>query len=299
MKEKKNYLNSGLQNRLAKLQLLARGSMVGGFTGIHRSPHKGSSVEFSSYRKYVAGDDIGNIDWRVYARTDRFYVKEFEASTNLRCYMLLDCSSSMAFSGSDDSKLEFAKKIVANLANILIYQGDSVGLQLFNDDFITDLSPKTSPKHLHTIFELLNENEAEGETNLPKVLHTLADKIGQRALVVIISDFFSDVEDLLKCFDHFMFKNHDVAVFHILDKQELEFDIVKPTRFVDLENSASSISVEPAMMKQQYLDRLNDYLAKLEVGCYKRKVDYNRISPQDSLEDFLSYFILKRYQGKG
>ena len=298
MKEikQREFIDHELLGRLGRLTLEARRFMEGGFAGRHKSPHRGSSVEFAQYRKYVQGDDIRNIDWRIFARTERHYVKEFEADTNLRAYMVFDCSGSMGFAGQDGSKFEYARKLVATLAQLLVQQGDAVGLQAFNDKMITDLPPRTSPKHLYAIFETLDKLKPSGKTDLVHILHNLAGKIRRRALVIIFSDFFDDVEKLIDSFSHLLFKKHDVAVFHILDDAEMKFEMVRPVRFQDMEGGESLIA-DPAMIRNEYREQLQKYMKDMKDGCLSHKVDYRMAIPGEGAERVLSDFLLDRLRG--
>ena len=298
MKEikQRDFIDHELLGRLGRLTLEARSFMEGGFAGRHKSPHRGSSVEFAQYRKYVQGDDIRNIDWRIFARTERHYVKEFEADTNLRAYMVFDCSGSMRFAGQDGSKFDHARKMVATLAQLLVQQGDSVGLQAFNDQMLKDLPPRTSPKHLYAIYETLSELKPSGKTSLAHTLHTLAGKIKRRALVIIFSDFFEDVDKLIDSFSHLLFKKHDVAVFHILDESEMKFEMVRPVRFQDMEGGESLIA-DPAMIRNEYLEQLQKYMKEFKEGCLSHKVDYRLAVPGEGAEGVLSDFLLDRLRG--
>ena len=204
-----------------RAQVHARLPMSGNMSGQHKSPHKGSSVEFAEYRKYVPGDDVRLLDWRVYARTDRFYLKEFEADTNLRAWFVLDCSASMSYGSKGESKLEYARRLAATLAYMLMQQGDAVGLTCFAEKSFLDIPARRNAAHLGNIFDGLGKLKARGETSVAPALHALAERIPQRGLVLIFSDFFTPVRDLLPCFQHLRFRKHDLAVFHLLDRTEL------------------------------------------------------------------------------
>ena len=300
MKEikQRDFLDPDLLAKLGRLTVEARSFMEGGFAGRHKSPHRGSSVEFAQYRKYVQGDDIRNIDWRIYARTEKHFVKEFEADTNLRAYMVFDCSGSMGFAGEDGSKFKFAQKLIATLAQVLVQQGDAVGLQAFNDKMVRDLPPRTSPKHLYAIYETLNELKPSGKTDIIKTLHNIAGKIRRRALVIVFSDFFSDVDKMIDCFSHLMFKKHDVAVFHIMDEAELKFEMIRPVRFQDMEGGESLIA-DPVSIKEQYLNQLHSYMKEFKRECFAHKVDYRLAVPGEGAEGVLSDFLLDRLKGGG
>ncbi len=284
--------------RLSRLGVFPRGLVEGSFAGMHRSPHRGSSVEFAEYRKYVPGDDTRHIDWRVYAKTDRYYLKEFEADTNMRCYLVLDGSASMSFGGesrhgSHISKFDYARKLAAALAYLTIHQGDHVGLVIFNDDIVVDIPPRANPSHLRIIFDTLASLEPKGKTDLVTVLHRLAEKFRRRALVIVMSDLFTELPPLMDCFHHMRFRKHDLAVFHLLDALELEFEFERPIRFVDLESSASLVT-EPGGIRQDYLRAVTGYLAAMRRGCDEHGVDYRLISTAADYEEVLSSFMLER-----
>jgi uncharacterized protein (DUF58 family) len=268
--------------------------MIGTVTGLHKSPHKGASVEFAEYRKYVPGDDIRRLDWRVYARTDRFYVKEFEADTNLRCYLALDCSGSMGFSSDGKtSKLDYARKLAATLAYLAIQQGDAVGVHCLSGDSVVDIPPRRNPTHLKVIFDVMQRAKPAGKTNLLPLLHELAEKIRQRAIVIVFSDFFCDLRQLISCFQHLRFQKHDLAIFHLIDPQEIEFPFEHPTRFIDMEDPMSLLT-EPNVIKRQYLKNLDEFLNGISVGCRQFNVDYRRVITNQSYEKVLADFLLER-----
>jgi uncharacterized protein (DUF58 family) len=278
--------------RLMAQPLLARFPMEGNVSGQHRSPHRGSSVEFAEYRNYVPGDDIRRLDWRVFARTDRFYLKEYEAETNLRCYLVLDCSASMRFAGKH-GKLDYARRLIATLAYLIVHQGDAAGLVCVGEKTVFDIPPRRNPAHLQLIFETLEKAEPRGETGLISALHDLAEKTRRRALVVVFSDFFSEPEALLNCFQHLRFQKHDLALFHLLDRMELDFQFDRPVRFVDLESSFSLVT-EPAMIRDEYLSQLHKYLELLRAGCHEFNADYRQVVTEQSYGDILASFLVER-----
>ncbi|MCX6986292.1 MAG: DUF58 domain-containing protein [Lentisphaerae bacterium] len=288
-----DFLDPQVLARLSKLNVVARGLVEGSFTGMHKSPHKGSSVEFAQYRKYVPGDDIKNVDWKIYAKTDRFYIKEYEADTNLRCHLVVDSSASMGFKGRHGSKLDYTKRMAATLAQLLILQGDAVGLQCFNEKVTKDIPARGSPKHLRNIFEILSEVKPEGKTRIVDVLHHLAEKIRKRAMIIVFSDFFTDIEEILDCFQHMRFRKHDLAVFHLMDPEELNFDFDRSTRFLDMESSFSIVT-EPAIIKNEYLKELNHYLDRMMLGCREFHVDYRFTNISRTYDSVLSEFLLSR-----
>ena len=293
MADNRSLLDPEVLARLMAQPLMSRFPMEGTISGQHKSPHRGSSVEFAEYRNYVPGDDIRRLDWRVFGRTDRFYLKEFEAETNLRCYLVLDCSGSMAFDGGQGSKLDYARKLIATLAYLVIHQGDAAGLVCAGEAGTLEIPPRRTPTHLQLMTDTLLATDAKGGTNLPTVLHDLAEKIRPRALVVVVSDLFHDPEEILGAFQHLRFKKHDLAVFHLLDPVEVNFEFDRPVRFVDLESS-SSIVTEPAMIRNEYLAALNRFLEQVRAGCSEFKADYKRVQTDQPYEKALADFLVER-----
>src|SRR5687767_12970045 len=198
----RSFLEPQVLARLAAVPLFARRAMQGNMSGRHMSPHRGASVEFAEYRKYVPGDDLRRLDWRVYGRSDRVYVKEFEADTNLRCCFILDTSGSMAFGSAGVTKIEYARRPAGSPGYLAVQQGDAVGLSCVAADVVRGMPPTRNPAHLRTFFDLLERATPAGETRLAAVLHELAETIRQRALVVLLSDLFVDPEALRGCFQH-------------------------------------------------------------------------------------------------
>lgn len=286
-------LDSQVLARLMAQPLMTRFPMEGTISGQHKSPHRGSSVEFAEYRNYVPGDDIRRLDWRVFGRTDRFYLKEYEAETNLRCYLVLDASGSMAFRGENGSKLEYARRLAATLAYLVIHQGDAAGLLCAGEKSSAEIPPRRTPTHLQLITDSLMEIEPRGETNLTSVLHDLAEKIRPRGLVVVLSDLFHEPEELLSALQHLRFKKHDVAVFHLLDPVEIQFEFDRPIRFVDLESSGSLVT-EPTLIRDQYLAELNAFLQRVETGCREFNADYRRVITSEPYEKVLADFLVER-----
>jgi len=279
--------------RLMRAQVHARLPMSGNMSGHHKSPHKGSSVEFAEYRKYVPGDDTRMLDWKVYGRTDRFYLKEFEADTNLRGWLVVDSSASMGYTGGGMSKLDYARRMAATLGYMLIQQGDAVGLTCFAEETFLDIPARRNAAHLSNIFDGLIRLKPKGETALASALHGLAERLPQRSLVLIFSDFFTPVEELLRALQHLRFRKHDLAVFHLLDRTELDFDFKQPTRFVDLE-LGTALLAEPELARASYLEELHAYLAALKTGCREFKTEYRRIVTDENYEEAVSQFLVER-----
>lgn len=271
--------------------------MVGSVSGMHASPHRGASVEFAEYRRYVPGDDLRRLDWRAFGRTDRYYVKEFEADTNLRMCLVLDTSGSMAFGSGDVTKIEYARRLAGSLAYLAIQQGDAVGLTCIAEDITRTVPPRRTPSHLRGINDILEHTEAKGETQLVDRLHEFAETTRGRALVLILSDLFVQPGPLREAFDHLRFRKHDVAVFHLLDAQELGFEFRRPTRFVDLEGSTSLLA-DPSDIADRYQKALSSYLDEIRTIVLESSIDYHRITIDQDYEQVLLRFLSGRLRGR-
>ena len=299
---KRDYLNQKVLERLSTLQLHARLPMIGNVSGKHRSPIRGSSLEFAEYRKYVPGDDTRRLDWRAYARNDRYYIKEFEADTNLRMCLVVDTSGSMdfAYNGSAVtdaesglSKLDYARRVAGTLAYIAALQGDAVGLYCAGQAFHKEIPPKRSTTHLSAVLDELGTMEASGETGLADVLHETAERVPQRALIIVISDLFIEPATVRNCFDHLRFRKHDVAVFHLMEQNELDFEFDRPMRFVDMEGG-EPILADPTVIGTQYRRAMEIYLESMNEVIRDTEVDYHRICIHENYGDVLARFLLGR-----
>ena len=287
------FLDPQALSRLAAVPLFARRPMVGNVSGIHASPHRGASVEFAEYRKYVPGDDLRRLDWRAYGRSDRFFVKEFEADTNLRCCLILDTSGSMEFGSTGVTKIEYARRLAGSLAYLAVRQGDAAGLTCIAEAIVRTIPPRRTPSHLRGLFDILEHAHPRGDTQLVSRLHEIAETIRQRALVIILSDLFVDPESLKTAFEHLRFQKHDVAVFHLLDPLELGFTFQRPMRFLDLEGGPS-IFAEPNEIMDRYQRALQEYLAAMRRIVLESSVDYHRVSVDEEYEQVLFRFLAAR-----
>jgi uncharacterized protein (DUF58 family) len=294
----RSFLDPAVLSRLAAVPLSARRPMLGNVSGRHPSPHRGSSVEFAEYRKYVPGDDLRRLDWRAYGRSDRFFVKEYEADTNLRCCLVLDTSGSMDYGSVGITKLEYARKIAGALGSIALQQGDAVGLSCVAKGLIRNIPPKRNPAHLMAVFDVLEAAKPQGETSLDMVLHELAETIRQRALIVIMSDLFVEAELLRSCFQHMRFRKHDLAVFHLLDPREMNFSFHRPMRFLDMEGGPS-IFAEPVEIADRYHKAIGTYLDQVKEIVRESAVDYHRVSIDEDYEQVLMRFLIGRTRSKG
>lgn len=294
----RTFLDSGVLARLSAVPLVSRRPMVGGVSGRHVSPHRGSSVEFAEYRKYVPGDDLRRLDWRVYGRTDRHYVKEYEADTNLRCCLVVDSSGSMGYGSTGITRMDYARRLAGTLGFLACRQGDAVGISCVADQVVRHLPPRRNPAHLRLVLDALEEVKPEGVSRLPEVLHELAETVRQRALIVIVSDLFMEPEALAACFGHLRFRKHDVAVFHLLDPQEMAFDFRRPTRFLDMEGG-SPLFADPLDIADRYEEALATYLDALKKIMLEQGVDYHRTLLDEGYEQVLARFLVSRAAGKG
>ena len=288
-----SFIDPKVLARLSGLGLHTRIPMLGSVSGRHRSPVRGSSLEFAEYRKYVPGDDIRRMDWRAWGRSDRFYIKEFEADTNLRLCLIVDTSGSLNFTVGGISKINYIKSLAGTLAYLASRQGDAVGLYCAGKNFHTEIKPKRNATHLRIVLDELAEIKAEGETGLAESLHEAAEGIDQRALVVVISDLYIEPDILNSCFQHLRFRKHDVVTFHLLDQSEVDFDFDRPTRFVDMEGGVP-IMADPSLVSKQYQQAITGYLADLETVMLDAAIDYHRVNLRDPVDEILARFLVGR-----
>ena len=288
-----SFIDPKVLARLSGLGLHTRIPMLGSVSGRHRSPVRGSSLEFAEYRKYVPGDDIRRMDWRAWGRSDRFYIKEFEADTNLRLCLIVDTSGSLNFTVDGISKINYIKSLAGTLAYLASRQGDAVGLYCTSKNFHTVIKPKQNATHLRIVLDELAEIKAEGETGLAESLHKAAEGIDQRALVVVISDLYIEPDILNSCFQHLRFRKHDVVTFHLLDQSEIDFDFDRPTRFVDMEGGVP-IMADPSLVSKQYQQAITSYLADLETVMLDAAIDYHRVNLRDPVDEILARFLVGR-----
>lgn len=293
----RDFLDPKVISRLMGLPMHARMPMLGSVTGMHRSPIKGSSLEFAQYRKYVPGDDIRRLDWRVWGRTDRYYLKEFEADTNLRMVLLMDVSGSMGYGPEGDTRLDYARKMAGTMAYMAARQGDAVGLWSSAGSGAKaeplHLPPRRGPAHLGLALDSLGELKPGGGTSLIESLHDAAEQISQRALIVIFSDLFTEADELRGAINHLKFRKHDVSVIHLLDQQELEFNFERPARFVDLEGG-EAILADPTEVSRVYRQAIREWLAEIDGIVRNTGIDYHRVTLQEDYASVLARFLLAR-----
>lgn len=287
------FIHPDTLSRISTLELLARGVVEGFIAGLHRSPYKGFSVDFMEYRPYMPGDDPLRLDWKLFARTDRLYIKEFEDETNTRLHLLVDVSHSMGYASGNVTKLDYSFYLAASLAYLMVRQRDAVGLTLF-DDRIRDAIPARSTKgHLQTMLSHMERTELGAETAMGKPLHDLAEQQRRRGFVVLISDLLDDVDAIVDGLRHFRFKGHDVIVFHILDPQEVRFDFRDVIEFIDLE-TGETLLVEAESAREQYLDNLARFNERLKKECGLLGADYVRLTTDQPLDFALFNYLAAR-----
>jgi uncharacterized protein (DUF58 family) len=286
-------LDPAVLARLGTLDLRARAVVEGFLSGLHRSPLKGFSVEFAEYRQYMPGDDLSSMDWKVYARSDRYYVKKFEEETNLDCHVLLDVSASMGYGSRGLTKLEYGSMVAASLAYLMHRQRDAVGITTFDETILSMLPPSARPGHLRAILLTLDRVPLGRRSDVSKPLHLLADGISKRGMVVLISDLLDDPDRIVEGLRHFRFRGNDVIVFQVLDPAELSFPFTRAARFRDPEGGAD-VLVDPAAVRQHYLDALGASLDTYRRALGAAGVDYRLLDTSQPLEFALSSYLATR-----
>lgn len=314
------YLTPGLIRRLGNLNLVARLVVDGVLAGQHKSPFFGFNIEFAEHRQYMPGDDLKHLDWKVWARRDKLYVKQYEESTSLRSMILLDVSRSMEFAGDPRApgspgapgtgaspaaldpgepepahltKIEYAKCLTAALSYLMLSQKDSVGLLTYSDRIDTFVHPRSSPGHLHLVLEALGTAGAAGKTAVGEAIKKVAFQLKRRAMIVFISDFMGDVEELMKGVTYLKFLKHEPVLFHVLTPDELELPYEKPAEFVDLEDE-SRLILEPKVLREEYKRKLKEFTDRIQLESGYHKIDYHLFSTADPLEWSLSRYLMKR-----
>ncbi len=277
--------------RLDRLEVVARSLVEGFIKGLHLSPAKGSSTEFAEHRPYAWGDEIRSIDWRTFARTDRYYLKEYDDETNVRATLVLDASASMASPAGELTKFRYAVCLVAALGYLLHKQRDAVGLALVDSRVRKLIPPKATAQHLGGVFKTLRGAEPTGATNLAGVLHQLAAHVVSRALVVVVSDFLEDPRELLRSISHLRHRGCEVLVFHVMAPEEETFPFTNWTIFRDPENPATRLRLDARQVREIYLDNLRVHLEALKRGCRAAGVDYALVKTDTPFEVSLATFL--------
>jgi uncharacterized protein (DUF58 family) len=301
MADGRRFLDPKTLGKITRLDVRARLVVEGYLTGLHQSPYHGFAVEFASHREYVPGDEIKHIDWKVWARNDRLYIKEYEEETNLRCTLILDCSRSMAYGGTGIqggptqgmSKFDYGATVSACLAYLLQRQQDAASLILFDNDIRLKLPSSTHPSHLKLILHELEQARTDGRSDISDAFRILPEQLGKRGLVVLVSDLFVDLATLREALRHFRHRRHEVVVFHVLHDDELEFPFQDNTLFRGLEIDRQLLA-EPRALRRSYLEVLSRFLTEVRKCCADAGIDYVRMSTADPLDAALSSYLALR-----
>ncbi|KKO20593.1 MAG: DUF58 domain-containing protein [Candidatus Brocadia sp.] len=280
-------------SKIANMELRARLIVDGVLSGIHKSPYTGSSIEFLEHKEYSPGNEIKHVDWKVLAKTDKYYVKQFEEETNLRCYLFLDASGSMGYQSKGISKFEYAATLAASLSYLFLKQSDLVGLICFSDRVLHYVPPRSRVTHLHTLLNVLTELKTAGKSNISAVLNPFIEKISHRSLIIVLSDFFDHTEKILHQLQHFRFKRNEVILFHILDPYELTFPFETVTFFESMEDERH-ILADPKSIKEHYLSGMNYFLGQFKQSCLENQIDYWLIDSSTPLDQALIKFLARR-----
>ncbi|PWT81476.1 MAG: DUF58 domain-containing protein [Blastocatellia bacterium] len=289
----RQFLDPAVIARLGTLELKARTIVEGFLAGLHRSPFKGFSVEFAEYRQYIHGDDLATIDWKVYARSDRYYVKKFEEETNLDCHLLIDVSGSMAYGSHALTKFEYAACLIASIAYLMNRQRDAVGLMAFDERIVDMLPASARPGHLRALLVTLDRLRLGRKTDVSKPLHQLADSLSKRGLVVLVSDLLDDPDAVIRGVKHFHFRGSDVIVFHVLDPDEIDFPFQRPTRFEDLETDELVMAV-PGLVRDHYHREIGRLIGRYKQDFGAAGIDYQLLRTTDPLELALMSYLSTR-----
>ena len=291
--DKRKYLRPETVALLNSMSLRARLVVEGYIIGHHRSPYHGFSVEFAEHRSYGPGDEIKHIDWKLFGKTDRLYVKRYEEETNLRAHIILDTSKSMLYSSAEVSKLSYANSLAASLSYLMINQQDAVGIAKFSDKIDTFVPPKARPSHLNLILSQLDDKYSGFDTQIGIVLHELADRIRKRGMVILISDLLDKPENIMKGLKHFRHQNQEVIVFHIKDRKESEFDFNTRTKFFDME-TGEEIVTEPWHIRSNYNELISKLESNYKSNCRENLIDYVPLFTDQSLDIGITEYLIKR-----
>jgi len=293
------FLDPAVVSRLSGMELKARLIVEGFIAGMHRSPYHGFSVEFAEYRQYMQGDNIKNLDWKVFGKTDRFYVKVYEEETNLKSTILLDKSGSMGFSGQEGNggtginKLTYSSLLAASLAYMMVRQQDAVSLCAFDEKIQTLLPHRSIRRHLFLLLGTLEKMVPGAQTKISPALHYIAERVNRRGLIVLISDLMDDPEEILMGLKHFRHRKHEVIVFHVLDPREIDLDYRDEVEFRDLETDRR-VRVEPAFLREQYSKQIQAWIKALDRGCKGHQIDYNLLTTETPFDQALTAYLNKR-----
>ena len=288
------YLRPDVIQQVQRLDLKARFIVEGFLAGLHGSPFQGFSVEFSEHRKYTPGDDIRQIDWNVFAKTDRFYIKKFKAETTLDSYLLVDCSASMGYSaGGRMSKMDYAICLAAAIGYMMVHQQDSIGLVTFDEKVRSFLPPKTKRSHLTNILGILAKTKPAARTNLAGAIHDVADRVRKRGMMILLSDLLAEPEEVTRALHHLRFRGHDLIIFQVLDHSELAFDFDGQTRFREPE-TAEQLDTAPRAIRAGYLEEIQAFIDNYKKECQSVRADFVTVDNAMTFDKALIEFLVER-----
>jgi len=290
----RQYLNPETVSKLKGMELRARMVVEGFIAGMHKSPYHGFSVEFAEHRQYMPGDNIRDIDWKVYAKRDRFYIKQYEEETNLKAYLLLDCSASMAYrSGSRVMKLDYARLLAAALSYMMLRQRDAVGLVAFDEKIRRYVPPRSKYGHLHVLLSEIAGQTPSNTTDVANTLHEMAERIKRRGLVIVLSDLLDEADQIISALKHFRYNKHEVIVFHILDPRERDFAFPREAIFKDME-TGEELTTLPYQIKKDYAQAVRGFADEIASACRQANIDYHPIDTATPFDKALYAFLAKR-----
>lgn len=294
LQDYRKYLQPDVVAKLGNMELVARLVVEGFITGLHKSPYHGFSVEFAQHRQYMPGDDIKHVDWKIYGKTDRFYIKQFEEETNLKSYIIVDASKSMAYSSDGSmSKLDYASYIAAALAQLMVQQRDAVGLTLYDEKIRTYLPPHATKSYLREILRQLETFTPTNKTSTAESLHQIAERIKRRGLVIILSDLFDDPAEVMTALRHFRHKKNEVIVMQILDPMERSFALGRDAVFKDMETS-EELMTQPWHIQKAYQEEMNKFLEYYKKSCRENNIDYVLLDTTTPFDVALFEYLHKR-----
>jgi uncharacterized protein (DUF58 family) len=289
----RKFLDPATVSRLASIELKARLVVEGFIVGLHRSPYHGFSVEFAEHRQYMPGDDFKHIDWKVYGKSDRFYIKQFEEETNLKAYILLDASRSMGYKSNGISKLEYGSYLAASLSYLMLRQQDAPGLLIYDEKIRAYIPPKGARSHITPILQQLSHTEPSSKTDASVAFHELAERIKRRGLIIVISDLLDDPDKLLLGLKHFRHRQHEVIVFQILDPLERNFAFGAEARFKDME-TGQELLTDPWQVRAEYIKKLDEFVGRITRTCRESKIDYHLLDTSVPFDKALFGYLSKR-----
>lgn len=289
----RRFLDPEVVSKISGMDVKARLVVEGFIAGLHKSPYKGFSVEFAEHRQYMPGDPLKHVDWKVYAKSDKFYVKEYEEETNLRATIVIDASASMGYASSGMTKFDYATHLAAALSYLMLKQQDSVGLTLFDTKLRRHIPPHASAKQLHILLRELAEAKPGAETNIHESLRALTERVKRRGLIVLISDLFDDRGALLSALKYFRHRKHEVIVFHVLDNEESEFGFDREAIFEDMETK-EEIHVEPWRIRNEYAAEVRAWSDAIKRECREHRIDYVLMNTKTPFDVALTSFLEKR-----